>query len=426
MLRGTAKGFRIAIGLFGRRNVGKSSLLNALTRQKVSIVSPVAGTTTDPVEKPMELQPLGPVLFLDTAGIDDVGALGLERIERTQQILARVEIAVLIAEAGMWGEYEEKLLAQIRARAIPTLIVLNKIDLQPPSDAQRRLLTQEDLQYIEVSAATGAGLDALRAMLAKLAPERAANPAVILRDLVGPNELAVLVTPIDREAPKGRIKQLQVQTIRDLLDGEAACVVVKETGLAHVLDNLKTPPKIVVTDAQVFDAVARITPEDIPLTAFSILFARLKGDLVAQTRATLTIDALHPGDQVLIAEACAHHPIEDDIGRVKIPHWLEEHADGPLQFTTVQGRDLPKDLSCFKLAIHCGACLWTPHEMRERIRHCHSHGLPITNYGLAIAHLHNILERALAPFPEALAAYCEERERLQAAARQPQEALVEP
>ena len=220
---------------------------------------------------------------------------------------------------------------------------------------------------------------------------------------------AVLVMPIDREAPKGRIKQLQAQSIRDLLDGEACCVVVKDAGLQSALDNLRTPPSIVVTDAQVFEQVARVTPDSIPLTAFSILLSRLKGDLVAQTRAAVAVESLRPGDKVLVAESCTHHPIEEDIGRVKIPRWLQQYVGGELEFTTVKGRDFPADLSPYKLVIHCGACMWNRQEMVNRIRECHRQGVPITNYGLVIAYALGILERALQPFPEALAAYKEAR-----------------
>jgi len=338
-MRSTAKSFRISIGLFGRRNVGKSSLLNAITRQNVSIVSEVAGTTTDPVEKPMELQPLGPVLFVDTAGVDDEGALGAQRIERTRQVIARTGIAVLVAEAGVWSGFEQRLLDELLARGLPTLVALNKCDISAPALAVLDELARRNTAHCVVSALNGHGIDGLRSALAALAPERAAEPAVILRDLVKPGQLAVLVTPIDREAPKGRIKQLQVQSIRDLLDGDASCIVVKETGLPGALRMLRTPPRLVVTDAQVFASVARNTPEDVPLTAFSILFSRLKGDLVRQTRAALTIDSLAPGDHILIAESCTHHPVEDDIGRVKIPQLLSKRVGGPLEMR-LPGRSL--------------------------------------------------------------------------------------
>ena len=405
MERATSKGFRLHIGFFGRRNVGKSSLLNAITRQTVSIVSDVPGTTTDPVEKPMELQPIGPVLFVDTAGVDDVGALGMQRIEKTRQAIARTDIAVLVTEAGIWGEFEEKLLAELRTHSIPVLVALNKSDLRKPAPEHLARFEKESLAWALLAATTGQGIDAFRELLWQAAPADAVHSPALVRDLVSPGGTAVFVMPIDSEAPKGRIKNLQVQAIRDLLDGESSCIVVKDAGLEKALDNMKNLPDLVVTDAQVFDKVARITPEAVPLTAFSILLSRLKGDLVAQTLAALTIDDLRPGDRVLIAETCTHHPIEEDIGRVKIPRWLERHVGGALEFTHVKGRDFPQDLSPYKLVIHCGACMWNRQEMVSRIRECQRQSVPITNYGLVIAMAQGILERALEPFPEALAAY---------------------
>jgi [FeFe] hydrogenase H-cluster maturation GTPase HydF len=408
MLRATSKGFRLHIGFFGRRNVGKSSLLNAITQQQVSIVSEIAGTTTDPVEKPMELLPIGPVLFVDTAGVDDVGALGAQRIEKTRQAIGRTDLGVLVAEAGTWTEYEEKLLAELRTRGIPVIVALNKVDLCRPEIDQLIRFEQESVPYVKLVATTGDGLDAFRTKLWEAATPKDEEPAVLLRDLIGPRETAVLVMPFDKEAPKGRIKQLQAQSIRELIDGDASCMVVNDTGLVRTLDNLKTPPKMVVTDAAVFEQVACVTPDSIPLTAFSILLSRLKGDLVAQTRAAVAVETLVPGDRVLVAESCSHHPIEEDIGRVKIPRWLKKYVGGDLKFTYVKGRDFPEDLSPFKLVIHCGACMWNRQEMLTRIRECGRQGVPITNYGLVIAYSLGILERALEPFPEALAAYKEE------------------
>ena len=409
MQRATSKGFRLHIGFFGRRNVGKSSLLNAVTRQNVSIVSDVPGTTTDPVEKPMELLPLGPVLFVDTAGVDDIGALGAQRIEKTRQAIARSDIGVLVTEAGVWGDFERQLLDELRAHEIPVLVALNKADLQQPSPAQLAFLKHEKLPYALLAATSGDGVEVFRELLWQAAPREATESPAIIRDLVGPGQTAVLVMPIDKEAPKGRIKQLQVQAIRDLLDGESSCIVVKDAGLQRVLDNMKTLPSLVVTDAQVFEKVTRVTPDSVPVTAFSILLSRLKGDLTAQTEAVLAVDTLRPGDNVLIAETCTHHPIEDDIGRVKIPNWLEKYVGGKINFTHVKGRDFPQDLSPFKLVIHCGACMWNRQEMMSRIRFCQAQGVPITNYGLVIAFVQGILERALAPFPATLAAYLEAR-----------------
>jgi [FeFe] hydrogenase H-cluster maturation GTPase HydF len=410
MIRATSKGFRLHIGFFGRRNVGKSSLLNAITQQQVSIVSPEAGTTTDPVEKPMELLPIGPVLFVDTAGVDDVGALGAQRIEKTLLAINRTDIGVLVCESGVWTDFEETLLAELRAHKIPVLVALNKTDIQRPNTDHMIRFEQENLPYVKLVATTGEGMDKFRAKLQEIAPAESVEPPALLRDLIGPNETAVLVMPIDKEAPKGRIKQLQTQCIRELLDAEASCVVVKDAGLQRTLNNLKTPPSLVVTDAAVFDQVARATPDSIPLTAFSILLSRLKGDLVAQTRAAVAVDSLRPGDKVLVAESCTHHPIEEDIGRVKIPRWLQKYVGGDLEFTTVKGRDFPEDLSPYKLVIHCGACMWNRQEMLSRIAECHRQGVPITNYGLVIAYSLGILERALEPFPEALAAYKEARQ----------------
>jgi [FeFe] hydrogenase H-cluster maturation GTPase HydF len=410
MIRATSKGFRLHIGFFGRRNVGKSSLLNAITQQQVSIVSPEAGTTTDSVEKPMELLPIGPVLFVDTAGVDDVGALGAQRIEKTRLAIARVDIGVLVCESGVWTDFEEKLLAELRAHKIPVLVALNKADLHRSNTDHLIRFEQDNLPYVKLVATTGEGIDKFRAKLWEIAPAESVEPPPLLRDLIRPNQTAVLVMPIDKEAPKGRIKQLQAQSIRELLDGEASCVVVKEAGLERALNNMKTPPSLVVTDAAVFDQVARVTPDSIPLTAFSILLSRLKGDLVAQTRAAVKVDQLRPGDKVLVAESCTHHPIEEDIGRVKIPRWLQKYVGGDLEFTTVKGRDFPQDLSPYKLVIHCGACMWNRQEMISRIAECRRQGVPITNYGLVIAYSLGILERALEPFPEALAAYKEARQ----------------
>jgi [FeFe] hydrogenase H-cluster maturation GTPase HydF len=349
------------------------------------------------------------VVFVDTAGVDDVGALGAQRIEKTRQAIARADIGVMVTEAGVWGEFEENLLAELRAHNIPVAVALNKADLRQPTTEQIARFRQEKLASVLLSATTGEGIDAFRELLWQIAPADAAESPTIVRDLVLPGETAVFVMPIDKEAPKGRIKNLQVQAIRDLLDGESSCVVVKEAGLKKALDNMKTPPSLVVTDAQVFDKVAKLTPETIPLTAFSILLSRLKGDLVAQTQAALTVEELRPGDRILIAETCTHHPIEEDIGRVKIPRWLEKHVGGKLEFTHVKGRDFPEDLSPYKLVIHCGACMWNRQEMMSRIRECQRQHAPITNYGLVIAMAQGILERALAPFPEALAAFHEAR-----------------
>ena len=404
----TPKSLRLHIAFFGRRNVGKSSLLNALVRQQVSIVSPVAGTTTDPVEKPMELLPLGPVLLIDTAGLDDTGELGALRVQKTRQVLERTDLAVLVAEAGAWGKFEAEILREINARKTPVVVVFNKMDskqdFQPDAGifADGEKPAEGKPRVVRTSAVHGTGIFELRQALLDSAPPDFIDSPAILGDLVGPGELAVLVVPIDKEAPKGRLILPQVQSIRDVLDSDAYCMVVKERELRHALERLKTPPKLVVTDSQAFLKVAADTPRGVSMTSFSILMARFKGDLLAQVQGALAIEKLQRDDQVLIAEACSHHPIGEDIGRVKIPRWLTQYTGAKIHFKHVQGRDFPDDLSPYKLVIHCGACMWNRREMLGRILRCQQAGVPITNYGLTIAYSLGIFERALQPFPAAL------------------------
>jgi len=404
----TPKGLRLHIAILGRRNVGKSSLLNAMTRQQVSIVSEVAGTTTDPVEKPMELLPIGPVLFIDTAGIDDEGALGTLRVERTRQVLDRAEVALVVAGAGVWGPFEEHLLQELQERKVPAIVVFNQSDIAQPSADLLQSLTARQVPYVCTTAAEGLGapgiLD-LRAALVQAVPADFLNPPTLLGDLVPPGAMAVLVVPIDTEAPKGRLIVPQVQSIRDLLDNDAFCLVVKERELREALERLRRPPALVVTDSQAFLKVAGDTPDGIPLTSFSILFARYKGDLVEFARGAAAIDALRSGDRVLIAEACSHHPIGEDIGRVKIPRWLQQYVGGRIEFEQAQGHDLPADLSRYRLVIHCGGCVCNRREVLSRVLRCRQAGVPITNYGIAIAASLGILGRALGPFPAALDAY---------------------
>ena len=399
------RGVRLHIGIFGRRNVGKSSLLNALTRQQVSIVSPEPGTTTDPVEKPMELLPLGPVLFIDTAGLDDVGALGAQRVERTMKVLDRTELAILVlAEEGL-GSLEIGLLDAFEQRKIPVLPVLNKSDLAKPADATLDRLLHRGLKPVVASAARGEGMAQIREALVDLAPDEYLNAPTILSDLVPPGECAVLVVPVDKEAPKGRLILPQSQAIRDLLDHDAYAIVVQERELRSALDRLNRKPALVVTDSQAFLKVAADTPTDVPLTSFSILFARQKGDLLQFARGALAIDSLKPGDRIAIAEACSHPPIGEDIGRVKIPRWLGQYIGGSLDIQQVQGRDFIADPKEFKLVIHCGSCMLNRREVLSRIFSCNRAGVPITNYGMAIAYSLGIFERALQPFPAALDAY---------------------
>ena len=410
MYEPTRKGLRLHIGIFGRRNVGKSSLLNAMTRQQVSIVSEQAGTTTDPVEKPMELLPLGPVLFIDTAGIDDAGALGDLRVRKTKQVLDRTDVGVIVTEGGDWGDFEENLLSELQSRNVPTVAVFNKTDIAQTNGEISTRLAELKVPVVKTAAVSGEGILDLRQALLDAAPADFVDSPSLVGDLVGPGEMAILVVPIDKEAPKGRLILPQVQSIRDLLDNDSYCMVVKERELRDALGRLNRPPKLVVTDSQAFLKVAADTPKDVKLTSFSILFARYQGDLTEQVRGAMAIEGLKTGDRVLVAEACSHHPIGEDIGRVKIPRWLTQYVGGKLDFVNVQGHDFPDDLSPYKLVIHCGACMWNRREMLTRILRCRQAGVPITNYGLTIAYSLGIFERALEPFPAALEAYREARQ----------------
>ncbi|MBN2690145.1 MAG: [FeFe] hydrogenase H-cluster maturation GTPase HydF [Gammaproteobacteria bacterium] len=403
-MQATPKGFRLHIGIFGRRNVGKSSLLNAITRQNVSIVSNQAGTTTDPVEKPMELLPLGPVLFIDTAGVDDEGALGELRIQKTKKVFDRTDLAIIVTEANHWGDFEENLLQELRKRKIPVCLILNKVDLFEADDKVKAKCAVEKIPCLELCTKDPKAPDLIRQLLIDNAPEDFINNPAILRDLLADDDFAILVTPIDKEAPKGRLILPEVQTIRDLLDGQFYCIVTQQQQLPQILNNLKKPPKIVVTDSQCFKEVSDIVPKEILVTGFSVLFSRFKADLTSQAIAAITVDKLKIGDRVLIAEACSHHPIKDDIGREKIPRWLENRVGGKLNFTVVQGLDFPEDLADYKLVIHCGACMFNRRLMLNRILTCRDAGVPFTNYGLVIAYSLGIFDRALAAFPETLCA----------------------
>lgn len=401
------KTFRLHIGIFGRRNAGKSSILNALTHQDVSIVSEVAGTTTDPVEKPMELLPLGPVLFIDTAGIDDAGALGEKRVAKTRAVFDRTDLGVIVTNFSDWGEYELRLMEEFKNRDIPFLVVFNKTDVVDENPDVASQLDSVKVPYVFTSATQGSGLLDLRQLILKTAPPDFIERPAILADLVGPGEAAVLVVPIDKEAPKGRLILPQVQSIRDLLDNDSFCMVVKERELREALSRLKKPPKLVVTDSQAFLKVAADTPPEIPLTSFSILFARFQGDLAEMVRGAMAIDHLKTGDKVLIAEACSHRPIGEDIGTVKIPRWLTQYVGGKLEIDHIRGHDFPENISEYKLIIHCGACMWNRRAMLSRIMKARQAGVPLTNYGLTIAYSLGIFERALQPFPAALEVFRE-------------------
>lgn len=382
------KNLRLHIGIFGRRNVGKSSLLNAVTGQEIAIVSPEAGTTTDPVEKPMELPGIGPALFIDTAGIDDEGALGARRIARTREVFARADIALLVTD-GVWGEYEETLARELGALNVPVINVFNKSDLGARAPARAG---------VAFSAKERAGVEDLLAALLAAAPDTVLNQAHLVADILPPRGAVVLVIPVDKEAPQGRIILPQVMTLRNLLDYERVSVVTTVGKLPETLQLLREPPCLVVTDSQAFAEVAAAVPGDIPLTGFSVLFARCMGDLPTQAAGARAIRDLRPGDKVLVAEGCSHHPGGEDIGRVKIPRLLQKKAGGELQFEHVQGHGFPADLSPYRLVIMCGGCMNNRREILGRILRCRAAGVPISNYGLAIAECLGILERALAPF----------------------------
>jgi [FeFe] hydrogenase H-cluster maturation GTPase HydF len=402
-LNDTPRGSRLHIAIFGRRNAGKSSLINALTNQNVAIVSEVPGTTTDPVYKSMEILPLGPVVLIDTAGIDDTGELGALRIQKTLAVVAKTDLLLLVVDpVHEVGTYEEDIVAKARQSGVPVVGVLNKVDIyrhvQPEAtDAMARKL---DIPIVPVSALTADGIDRLKMAIIERAPKDWTQPT-ILGDLIRPGDVVVLVTPIDLAAPKGRLILPQVQTIRDILDNDAMTLVVKERELKAALAGLKEKPRLVVTDSQAFLKVAADTPKDVLMTSFSILFARYKGNLQALAHGAVAIEDLVPGDKVLVAEACTHHRVEDDIGTVKIPRWLRQLVGGPLDFKWVSGLELPSDLTPYKLIVHCGACMINRKEMLHRLMVAQAAKVPMVNYGVLIAHVLGILERALQPFPEA-------------------------
>jgi [FeFe] hydrogenase H-cluster maturation GTPase HydF len=416
----TPKANRLHIGLFGRANTGKSSFLNLLAGQDVSITSPVAGTTTDVVEKTMELLPLGPVVFHDTAGLDDASPLAGRRGERTHRAFERVDIGLLITEAGRWGSWEERVVEDAERRKLPLIAVVNKSDEAEPAApflAQVRARVPRVMVCSSLDAPRReATVDALRKHLIDACPEDFLSPPPVVGDLLPPGGLAVLVVPIDLQAPKGRLILPQVQTIRDALDHDAAALIVKEREYADVLGRLKRAPDLVVCDSQIVLKMIADTPAGIPCTTFSILFSRCKGDLVEAARGAAAIERLRAGDRVLIAEACSHHPAEDDIGRVKIPRWLSRYAGVELQADVCSGKDYPDDLKRYSLILHCGGCMGTRREMLARIQRARLEGIPITNYGVAISMMHGVAERVLSPFPAALAAFREARNRFRAEA----------
>ncbi|MBQ2975480.1 MAG: [Phascolarctobacterium sp.] len=395
-LNSTPSGERIHIGIFGKRNAGKSSLINAITSQDLSIVSDQKGTTTDPVFKAMELLPLGPVMVIDTPGIDDEGELGNMRVQRAYQILNKTHIAILVVDgiSGLSDE-DEKLLAFIQEKNVPVIVAFNKSELLTDEERQN---IKVDVPYMLVSAATGENIYQFKTALAKLLPED--EPNVMLEDLLQPNDVVVLVTPIDSSAPKGRLILPQQLVIRNIIDNKGIAIVVQPNELESALAKLNQKPRLVVTDSQVFSKVAKIVPEDIELTSFSILMARYKGALVNSINGVKALDSIQNDDVVLISEGCTHHRQCDDIGTVKLPNWIRNHTKAEPKFVFTSGNEFPLDLHNYKMIIHCGGCMLNEREIMYRNKCAHLQNIPMTNYGIAIAYLNGILKRTIAPFPE--------------------------
>lgn len=393
---------RVHIGFFGRRNAGKSSVMNAVTGQDLAVVSDVKGTTTDPVYKSMELLPLGPVVMMDTPGIDDEGELGGLRVRKSYQVLNKTDAAVLVIDGAVGvSEEDAALLERIRKKGIPFVVTVNKKELMAPGMEKqiREKFDLDDSQMLAVSAASGEGIHELKERIALIAkteePEK-----YLVRDLLEPADVAVLVVPIDSAAPKGRLILPQQQTIRDILEAGAVSVVVREKELKDALSKLASKPKMVITDSQAFEQVAEDTPKDILLTSFSILMARYKGNLEQAVRGVTALDALEDGDTVLISEGCTHHRQCDDIGTVKIPRWIREYTGKEIQIETTSGTEFPDDLTKYKLIIHCGGCMLNEREMKYRLSCADDQGVPMTNYGIMIAYVKGILKRSVQVFPE--------------------------
>ena len=395
----TPKANRLHIGIFGKRNAGKSTLLNSLVNQDISIVSPTAGTTTDAVEKTMEFLPLGPVVFIDTAGVDDVGDLGGKRIEKTKKIFDRTDIAIIICDYNGWNDYEIALYNEFQERNIPVLSVINKLDEQEITPDK----FEEIQKYVKNPLKTSLKLNReivyrLKEQLVNVCPDDFITPPSITGDIVTQGDTVVLVIPVDKEAPKGRLILPQVQVLRDLLDNRCKVFVTQDTELKQTLNELKNKPKLVITDSQAFASVSKDVPDDIELTSFSILFARLKGDLREFYEGAKQIDSLKDNDVVMICESCSHHQIEDDIARVKIPKLLTKKTGKNLQFVYRSGHDFPQDLEKYSLLIHCGACMTNRKEVLSRIMKCKKANLPVSNYGIVISYCLGILDRAVKPF----------------------------
>ena len=395
---------RVHIGFFGRRNAGKSSIVNKVTGQELAVVSDVKGTTTDPVSKAMELLPMGPVVIIDTPGIDDEGYLGELRVLKAKQVLNRVDVAVLIVDATVGKtSVDEELIRIFKEKEIPYLVVYNKADLLKTKDGNQfsseNKLNQDAEQSIYASAVTGQNIYELKERIASLAVTDELKLRLV-GDLLEPSDFAILVVPIDKAAPKGRLILPQQQTIRDVLEAGAAAIVIKEDELSNTLETLGKKPKLVITDSQVFAKVSKETPEDIWLTSFSILFSRFKGNLKAAAAGAAAIDRLKDGDKILISEGCTHHRQCDDIGTVKLPRWIRNYTGKDLEFEYSSGREFPEDVTKYSLIVHCGGCMLNEREMRYRQKCALDQEIPITNYGIAIAYMQGILKRCVEMFPD--------------------------
>lgn len=394
----TTKGLRLHIGFFGKRNAGKSSLMNKITGQEISVVSNVKGTTTDVVEKSMELLPVGPVTFLDTAGIDDIGEIGSLRVEKTKKALLRCDVVVFAVDFETLSDIEKNFLLDVKKNDLPVITVVNKTDLCEINSSDFQFLLNNSNVVLKTSAIKKDNfVQEFISALIKVLPDEFVNSNVILSDIVKENETVVFVIPIDKEAPKGRLILPQVNAIREMLDNNSVSIVTTPDNLKEAISNLKTPPKIVVCDSQAFKEVAEIVPDDIMLTSFSILFARLKGDIAALYEGANKIDELNDGDKILILESCTHHPVEDDIGRVKIPNLIKKFTGKNLIFEHYSGHDFPTSIKEYSLIVHCGACMTTRREVLNRINIAKENKVSITNYGIIIAKCTGILKRAIKP-----------------------------
>lgn len=392
-LNSTPSAERLHIGIFGKRNAGKSSLINAITGQSLAIVSDMKGTTTDPVSKAMELLPLGPVVIIDTPGLDDEGTLGEMRVQKAYQVLNKTDIALVVIDGNVGESKEDRaLLARIQEKKIPYLVVVNKTDCV---ESEKAIKGKED--WLFVSAMTGEGIQELKEKLGTLIPEQKEKRPLVA-DLLQPLDFVVLVVPIDSSAPKGRLILPQQQIIRDILEAKAVSIVVKDTEFKETMEKLPVKPKLVITDSQVFKEISDLTPKDVALTSFSVLFARYKGNLWEAVRGARAVETLEDGDTILIAEGCTHHRQCEDIGTVKIPRWLNAYTKKQIQFEFCSGTEFPADLSKYKMIVHCGGCTLNEREMKYRIRCSVDQEIPITNYGIFIAYMKGILERSIEPF----------------------------